>query len=78
VKSDGAAMFPAAPFFFPSCPGLSRASTSLSDKSKKDVDGRDKPGHDDGVEIVGWVERSDTHRRHLGLSLMGIASAYAR
>jgi penicillin-binding protein 1C len=29
-----------------SCPGLSRASTSYSGDSKKDVDGRDKPGHD--------------------------------
>jgi hypothetical protein len=27
---------------------LSRASTSLSIACKKDVDGRDKPGHDDG------------------------------
>ena len=31
-----------------SCPGLSRASTSWLPLSKKDVDGRDKPGHDDG------------------------------
>jgi catechol 2,3-dioxygenase-like lactoylglutathione lyase family enzyme len=31
-----------------SCPGLSRASTSLlSAPRKKDVDGRDKPGHDE-------------------------------
>jgi penicillin-binding protein 1C len=29
----------------PSCPGLSRASTSAVEKDK-DVDGRDKPGHD--------------------------------
>ncbi|HEY0800652.1 MAG TPA: hypothetical protein VGD54_07400, partial [Steroidobacteraceae bacterium] len=30
-----------------SCPGLSRASTFLLHPSKKDVDGRDKPGHDE-------------------------------
>jgi hypothetical protein len=28
---------------------LSRASTSLRDCSKKDVDGRDKPGHDESI-----------------------------
>jgi len=33
-----------------SCPGLSRASTSLPDVSKKDVDGRVKPGHDGVTE----------------------------
>jgi hypothetical protein len=35
---------------FPSCPALGRASTFffLSWKAKEDVDGRDKPGHDDG------------------------------
>src|SRR6185312_1932559 len=32
-----------------SCPALCRASTSLS-TPKKDVDGRDKPGHDDERE----------------------------
>src|SRR5579883_184462 len=31
----------------PSCPGLSRASTSLQRFGKQDVDGRDKPGHED-------------------------------
>ena len=30
-----------------SCPRLSRASTSLLLRKKKDVDGRDKPGHDE-------------------------------
>jgi hypothetical protein len=30
-----------------SCPGLSRASTSFGVGCKKDVDGRDKPGHDE-------------------------------
>jgi hypothetical protein len=30
-----------------SCPGLSRASTFWPHPSKKDVDGRDKPGHDE-------------------------------
>jgi hypothetical protein len=29
-----------------SCPALCRASTSSLHLSKKDVDGRDKPGHD--------------------------------
>ena len=31
----------------PSCPALCRASTSLSGATKKGVDGRDKPGHDE-------------------------------
>jgi hypothetical protein len=31
-----------------SCPALCRASTSLA--AREDVDGRDKPGHDDEVE----------------------------
>jgi hypothetical protein len=30
-----------------SCPALCRASTSLLQTSKKDVDGRVKPGHDE-------------------------------
>jgi hypothetical protein len=30
-----------------SCPGLSRVSTSFGVGRKKDVDGRDKPGHDE-------------------------------
>ena len=33
--------------FQPSCPALCRASTSLQPCSKEDVDGRDKPGHDE-------------------------------
>ena len=33
-----------------SCPGLSRASTYWLQLSKKDVDGRDKPGHDEKAE----------------------------
>src|SRR6266481_2336610 len=37
----------------PSCPRLSRASTScLRGFGEKDVDGRDKPGHDAGAR--GW------------------------
>jgi hypothetical protein len=32
--------------FLSSCPRLSRASTSSFSLRKKDVDGRDKPGHD--------------------------------
>src|SRR5437588_11800949 len=31
-----------------SCPGLSRASTSLKQRGTKDVEGRDEPGHDGG------------------------------
>ena len=31
-----------------SCPALGRASTPLVPAEKKGVDGRDKPGHDDG------------------------------
>jgi len=34
--------------FDPSCPRLSRASTPCFFSNIKDVDGRDKPGHDDG------------------------------
>src|SRR5579862_312237 len=30
----------------PSCPALCRASTSCFEPNAKDVDGRDKPGHD--------------------------------
>jgi penicillin-binding protein 1C len=37
----------------PSCPGLSRASTSLPASGEKVVDGPDKPGHDDGVKWRG-------------------------
>ena len=33
--------------FLSSCPALCRASTSCRFGSAKDVDGRDKPGHDD-------------------------------
>jgi hypothetical protein len=35
-------------------PGLCRASTSYQCSSKKDVDGRVKPGHDE-KELVGWI-----------------------
>ena len=31
----------------PSCPGLTRASTTFA-AAEEDVDGRDKPGHDSG------------------------------
>jgi hypothetical protein len=30
-----------------SCPALCRASTSSDRAARKDVDGRDKPGHDE-------------------------------
>jgi hypothetical protein len=36
---------------FASCPALCRASTSLRLRKKQDVDGRDKPGHDNSS---GW------------------------
>jgi hypothetical protein len=31
----------------PTCPRIARASTSLQPCDAEDVDGRDKPGHDD-------------------------------
>jgi alkylhydroperoxidase family enzyme len=37
-----------------SCPGLSRASTFLR-PGKKDVDGRVKPGHDDGASNLAVI-----------------------
>jgi hypothetical protein len=38
---------------FPSsCPRVSRASTSFLRVRQKDVDGRDKPGHDGGMTEV--------------------------
>jgi hypothetical protein len=33
--------------YSPSCPALCRASTAFFSLNKQDVDGRDKPGHDD-------------------------------
>jgi hypothetical protein len=33
--------------FAPSCPALCRASTTFLNSVTQDVDGRDKPGHDD-------------------------------
>src|SRR5207342_224966 len=53
-----------------SWPGLSRPSTPcLRSTELQDVDGRDKPGHDDGNYY--WSRRSDSEflllrRRHLG------------
>src|SRR2546423_3689152 len=38
-----------------SCPGLSRASTSWRFRSKKNVGGRDKPGHDERTNVA-WRE----------------------
>jgi hypothetical protein len=40
-------MCPPASTKYASCPRLSRASTPSSYAAKQDVDGRDKPGHDD-------------------------------
>jgi histidyl-tRNA synthetase len=40
--------------FSPSCPALSRASTSFHDGAGEDVDGRDRPGHDErGTDVDG-------------------------
>ena len=39
----------------PSCPRLSRASTSLLTLDRNDVDGRDKPGHDQRVIFVALI-----------------------
>jgi hypothetical protein len=50
----GDAAFPIA---FPSWPGLSRPSTSFVQRRFKDVDARDKPGHD---ELSGIDRRSNT------------------
>jgi len=46
-----------------SCPALCRASTSWLHSSKKDVDGRDKPGHDEGA-IGGSAERNPPFTDH--------------
>src|ERR1700761_6167641 len=35
-----------------SCPALCRASTSFFSTASKDVDGRDKPGHDELIEFA--------------------------
>src|SRR5580704_225954 len=45
IASEIAAMRNRRRLATPSCPGLSRASTSVS-AAEEDVDGRDKPGHD--------------------------------
>jgi hypothetical protein len=45
-------------------PGLVPASTSLLQHSKEDVDGRDKPGHDecgDALSRFRPVQRIDRH-----------------
>ncbi len=39
-------------FLPPSCPRLSRASTSFFPAKSEDVDGRDKPGHDESLYSV--------------------------
>ncbi len=53
-----------------SCPGLSRASTSSGRVEKRDVDGRDKPGHDEHREAIGL------HRLRDGSFACGIALAF--
>jgi hypothetical protein len=46
----GAEIIPASTISDSSCPRLSRASTNYKHRKNKIVDGRDKPGHDDGRE----------------------------
>ena len=62
-RRDGAIAPPTSGFAAPqivcrstnsSCPASCRASTSLLQSGKKDVDGRDKPGHDK----KSWILRS--------------------
>src|SRR5262245_1068991 len=49
-------LIPKRGLFDPSCPRLSRASTSYFVSVTKDVDGRDKPGHDaESVSITATV-----------------------
>src|SRR5262245_45064126 len=59
ARNAGASSHPAPALNFPtSCPALCRASTSLDFRSaRKDVDGRDKPGHD-GADSLGPTTRS--------------------
>src|SRR5438874_4063209 len=50
-------LIPIRAMFDSSCPRLSRASTSRMMNRIKDMDGRDKPGHDEGEAsniIEGW------------------------
>jgi hypothetical protein len=62
--------------FSSSCPGLSRASTYFVAARLKDMDGRDKPGHDE-VYLAPAAPDQDhpdhrtaaDHRRHRGLDL---------
>jgi hypothetical protein len=44
-----------------SCPALGRASTSWPHSSKKDVDGRDEPGHDEKANRLEGARESPQH-----------------
>src|SRR5258708_39980292 len=46
-QSRNAALALRAQRYWPSCPGLTRASTPFFFVASKDVDGRDKPRHDE-------------------------------
>jgi hypothetical protein len=41
-----------------SCPGLTRASTSSLSSFSKSVDGRDKPGHDEGSRTLAVISQN--------------------
>src|SRR5258708_17781287 len=62
-----------------SCPRLSRASTSFWPSfSKQDVDGRDKPGHDDDVVRYSQPEHVEHQRVALLLELRRVHEPRAR
>jgi len=50
----------AATYSDPSCPRLSRASTSFMGRQKKDVDGRNKSGHDAERMTIGLLLTTST------------------
>jgi len=69
-KAEGVTVFQAA---LSSCPALCRASTSHAQSEPKDVDGRDKPGHD-GVGMRG--DAIGLHRLRDGSLACGVGLAF--